>query len=71
MFGFHPDWQKKKFYYLIRMFLDIPKPLGNVVKRFGVGDVVDQHDAHRASVVRRRDGVKSLLSGSVPNLIQK
>ena len=40
----------------------------NVVKGFLVGDVVDEHDAHGATVVGGGDGAESLLAGSVPNL---
>ena len=50
------------------MLLNVPQPLGNVVKRLCVGDIIDQHNAHRAAVVGRRDGVEPFLSGSVPNL---
>jgi len=55
-------------YVLIGMLLDVPKPLGNVVKRFRVCYIVNQHDPHCTSVVRCSDGVKSFLSGSVPYL---
>ena len=50
------------------MLLNVSQPLGDVVEGVSVGDVVDQHDAHRAAVVGRRDGVEPLLTGGVPNL---
>lgn len=33
-----------------------------------IGDVIDQEDAHRSSIVRRRDRPKSLLTCGVPYL---
>ena len=54
--------------YLVGVLLNVSQPLGDVVEGLGVGDVVDQHDAHRAAVVGRRDGVEPLLTGGVPNL---
>lgn len=49
----------------------IPQPLGYIVKCLGVCDIVDQHDAHGPSVVRRSNGVESLLACSVPVLQKK
>ena len=46
--------------------VDVPQPLGDVVECFGVGDVVDEHDAHSSAVVGRRDGVEPLLPRCVP-----
>ncbi len=46
--------------------VNVPQPLGDVVERFGVGDVVDEHDAHRPAVVGGSDGVEPLLSRRVP-----
>ena len=44
------------------MFIDISKPLGNVVEGLGVGDIVDQHNAHGSPVVGGGDRVKSFLT---------
>ena len=40
------------------MLVDVPEPLGDVVEGLGVGDVVDQHDAHGPAVVGGGDGVE-------------
>ena len=36
------------------------------VKRLLICDIVDQEDAHGTSVVRRRNGTETLLSGGIP-----
>ncbi len=53
---------------LVCVLVDIAQPLADAIKRLAVGDVVDEHDAHGASVVRRRDRVEALLAGRVPDL---
>jgi len=50
------------------VLLDVPDPVFDVVEAFLVGDIVNQHDAHGATVVGRGDGAKSLLPGRVPYL---
>ena len=51
-----------------RMLLNVPDPVLDVVEALLVGDVVDEHDAHRATVVGRGDRAEPLLPGSVPDL---
>ena len=51
-----------------RVLLDIPDPVLDVVEALLVGDVVDEHDAHRPAVVGRGDGAEPLLPGGVPDL---
>lgn len=46
--------------------IDIAQPFADVLKALGVGDVIDQHDAHGSSVVGGGDGVKPLLACRVP-----
>jgi hypothetical protein len=46
----------------------ISEPLGDAVEWFAIGDVVHEHDAHGAAVVRGCDRVVALLARSVPNL---
>ena len=46
----------------------IPQPFDDVIKCFLVRDVVHEHDAHGAAVVRRGDGVEPLLPCRVPYL---
>ncbi len=43
------------------MLFYVPDPVLDVFERLLVRDVVHQHDAHRAAVVRRRDCAESLL----------
>jgi hypothetical protein len=43
------------------VLFDVPDPVLDVFERLLVRDVVHQHDAHRAAVVRRRDRAESLL----------
>ena len=50
------------------MLFNIPDPVLDVVKALLVGDVVHEHDAHRAPVVGRGDRAEPLLSGRVPDL---
>ena len=56
------------FNVLCRVFFNIPDPVLDVVKRLFVGDVVDEHDSHGPSVVRRRNRPETLLAGGVPYL---
>ena len=51
-----------------RVLLDIPDPVLDVVEALLVGDVVDEHDAHRPAIVGSGDGAEPLLPGSVPDL---
>lgn len=46
--------------------VDIAQPFTDVLKALGVGDVIDQHDAHGSSVVGGGDGVEPLLARRVP-----
>lgn len=48
------------------VLLDIPDPVLDVFKGLLLGYVIDQHDAHGASVIGRCDCSKTLLAGSVP-----
>ena len=50
------------FLYLI----NVAQPFADVFKALGVGDVVDQHDAHSSSVVGGGDGVEPFLARCVP-----
>ena len=50
------------------VLLNVPDPVLDVVEALLVGDVVDEHDAHRPAVVGRGDGAEPLLPGSVPDL---
>ena len=52
----------------IRVLVYISEPLGDAVEWFAIGDVVHEHDAHGAAVVRGCDRVEALLARSVPNL---
>lgn len=47
-------------------FSDAAQPVLDVFETGAVRRVVDEEDAVRAAVVRRRDGAESLLSGRVP-----
>lgn len=49
-------------FYLI----NVAKPFADVFEALGVGDVVDQHDAHCSSVVGGGDGVEPFLARCVP-----
>ena len=51
-----------------RVLFNIPDPVLDVVEALLVGDVVDEHDAHRPAVVGRSDGAEPLLPGGVPDL---
>ena len=53
---------------LCRVLFNIPDPVLDVVKRLFAGDVVDEHDSHGASVVRRCNRPETLLAGGVPYL---
>ena len=50
------------------MLFDIPDPVLDVIEALLIGDVVDQHDAHRAPVVGRGDRAEPLLARGVPDL---
>ena len=50
------------------MFFNVPDPIFDIFEGFFVGDVVDQHDSHRAPVVGRCDRSESFLAGRVPDL---
>lgn len=50
--------------------VNIAQPFADILKALGVGDVIDQHDAHGSSVVGGGDGVKALLACRVPASIQ-
>ena len=44
----------------------ISNPFSDIVEGLGIGDVIDQHDAHGTSVVGSGDCVESLLPCRVP-----
>lgn len=46
--------------------VNIAQPFADVLKALGVGDVIDQHDAHGSSVVGGGDGVEPFLARCVP-----
>lgn len=46
--------------------VNVAQPFADVFKALGVGDVVDQHDAHGSSVVGGGDGVEPFLTCCVP-----
>lgn len=48
--------------------IDVSQPFDDILEALLVRYVVDQHYAHSAAIVRRRDGVEALLAGGVPNL---
>jgi hypothetical protein len=48
--------------YLIGVFIDISKPLGNVVEGLGIGNIVDEHDAHGSPVVGGGDRMEPFLA---------
>ncbi len=50
------------------MLLNVPDPVLDVVEALLVGDVVYQHDSHRASIVGSRDGAEALLACRIPDL---
>lgn len=50
------------------MLIDFAHPLGHLGERVSVSDVVRHNNTVGTLVVRRRDSLESLLSGSVPNL---
>ena len=51
-----------------RVLFNIPDPVLDVVEALLVGDVVDEHDAHRPAIVGSGDGAEPLLPSSVPDL---
>lgn len=46
--------------------INVAQPFADVFEALGVSDVIDQHDAHSASVVRGGDGVEPFLACCVP-----
>ncbi len=54
-------------FYLI----NVAQPFADVFEALGVGDVIDQHDAHGSSVVGGGDGVEPFLARCVPAHKQK
>jgi len=50
------------------MLVDIPQPLGDVVKALRVGYVIHEEDAIGAPVVTGGDRVETLLTSRVPDL---
>ena len=50
------------------MLFNVPDPVLDVVEALLVGDVVNEHDAHGAAIVGRRDRAEPLLPGCVPDL---
>lgn len=54
-------------FYLI----NIAKPLADVFKALGIGDVIHQHDTHGSSVVRGGDSVEAFLACCVPKHTQR
>ena len=46
---------------------NVSQPFADVLKAFGIGDVVNQQDPHGSSVVRSCDCVKTLLSSRIPD----
>lgn len=55
------NWKKSDLIY-------ISEPFDNIIEGLLVGDVVDEHDPHRAAVVRGGDRVETLLPRCVPDL---
>lgn len=53
---------------VIPYLIYISQPLDNVIKCLFICYIIHEHDAHRASVVRRGDGVETLLPCCVPDL---
>lgn len=48
--------------------LDVPQPIGQIIERLQICDVVHQQDAHRSPIVGSSQRPEPLLAGSVPNL---
>lgn len=46
--------------------INVAQPFADVFEALGVGDVIDQHDAHGSSVVGGGDGVEPFLPCCVP-----
>lgn len=57
---------KKLVHVLIRVAVNLLKPLLHVVERLLVSNIIHDNDAVGAAVVRRGDGAEALLAGSVP-----
>lgn len=53
---------------VIAYLVYISQPLDNVVKRLFICYIIHKHDTHRASVIRRGDGVETLLPCCIPDL---
>lgn len=46
--------------------INVAQPFADVLEALGVGDVIDQHDAHGSSVVGGGNGVEPFLARCVP-----
>lgn len=57
--------QEGKLYFGFYL-INVAKPFADVFEALGVGDVIDQHDAHGSSVVGGGDGVEPFLTCCVP-----
>lgn len=44
------------------------QPLGHIIERVSVGDVVNQNHPDGPPIVRSRDGLEGLLPGGIPDL---
>lgn len=53
---------------LIGMVAQLSQPPFHILVRQMLGDVIDEQSADGTTIVRRRDGTISLLSGRVPDL---
>lgn len=59
--------KRVRLYYLV----DIAQPFGDVVKTFGVCDIIYEHDTHRTSIITSRDRMESFLSRRIPVSVNK
>lgn len=57
-----------KLFKFENYLLNVPQPVGQIVERLQIGDVVHQQDAHRTPIVGSSQRAESLLACSVPNL---
>lgn len=69
-FGFLITLGGHKQFFAVRgrVLINLLHPFLDIIKSELAGTVVSKHDALRAFVVGLRDGSKSFLAGSVPNL---
>lgn len=67
MYSEYGDRECVSVFYLI----NVAQPFADVFKALGIGDVVDQHDAHGPSVVGGGDGVEPFLARCVPTQTRK